>query len=385
MTPDDWDIVIVGGGLGGLSLAVEFAQPELAHLRVLVLEKRAAYIRDRTWSYWHTEEHRYSSLERKRWKSWRLSYKTTTAQHDSSSPYCTLDADAFYRFATTEIARSPNVTIRLNTDVFNISMSQPQGKPCVMLADRSLIQAAWVMDARPNQAPVTSSLCQHFEGWEIETDTDCFDESAVDLMNFQPATHGLHFLYVLPYSPRLALVESTWMSAYSHQPDYEDELRRYLQTRYGVTQFKCVYKERGCLDLQALMRTTGAADGNWKIVALGKAAGTLRASTGFAFLETIAEAGRIAACFNGVSLADVRVKPYRRDWLDSWMDRIFCDGLKADWPRAPEFFMSMFKGVTPATWVSFLSGRPSLMQRLQVSLQLPKFHFLRAARRVLVG
>ena len=51
MTSSNWDIVIVGGGLGGLSLAVELAQPQFAHLRVLVLEKRTAYTRDRTWSY----------------------------------------------------------------------------------------------------------------------------------------------------------------------------------------------------------------------------------------------------------------------------------------------------------------------------------------------
>lgn len=175
------------------------------------------------------------------------------------------------------------------------------------------------------------------------------------------------------------------MSAFEHQPDYAAELRNYLHRRYGLTDYKCVYRERGCLDLQARTRQPEAFDGSSRVVALGKAAGTLRASTGFAFLETIAEARRIAQCFRGLPLADVRVRPYRRDRLDAWMDKIFCDGLKADWPRAPEFFMAMFEGISPETWVSFLSGRPSMMQRLQVSLQLPKLHFLRAARRVLVG
>jgi lycopene beta-cyclase len=382
MTVNDWDVVIVGGGLGGLSLAVELAQPEFAHLRVLVLEKRAAYSRDRTWSYWHTHAHRYSGLERKRWHAWRLSFKGITAKHDGESAYCTMDADTFYDFAVAQIAQAPNVQLSMNCGVRDVVAGE---KPTVVLADGSVLTAAWVMDGRPNQAPLAGSLCQHFEGWEIETAADCFDDSAVELMNFQPATNGLHFLYVLPYTPRQALVESTWMSAFSHQPDYATELRDYLQSRYGITHFKCVYKEAGCLDLQAQTRQANAPGARSRVVALGKAAGTLRASTGFAFLETIAEAKRIALCFNGVALADVCVPPYRRDWLDAWMDKIFCDGIKADWPRAPEFFMAMFKGVSPNTWVSFLSGRPSLAQRLQVSLQLPKLHFLRAVRRVLVG
>ena len=378
----DWDIVIVGGGLGGLSLAVELAQPEFSHLRVLVLEKRAAYSRDRTWSYWNTQVHRYSALERKRWNAWRLSFNGVSAQHESTRAYCTMDSNAFYDFACSQIAQAPNVELTMNANVREVLAGD---KPAVVLADGRVLTAAWVMDGRPSRAPLAGSLCQHFEGWEIETTSDCFDDKAVELMHFQPATNGLHFLYVLPYTPRQALVESTWMSAFSHQPDYAAELRAYLQSRYGITQYKCVYREAGCLDLQAQTREPSALDGSSKVVALGKAAGTLRASTGFAFLETIGEAKRIARCFSGVALADVRVVPYRRDWLDAWMDKIFCDGIKADWPRAPEFFMAMFKGVSPNTWVSFLSGRPSLGQRLQVSLQLPKLHFLRAVRRVLVG
>ena len=382
MTATDWDVVIAGGGLGGLSLAVELAQPEFSHLRVLVLEKRSAYTRDRTWSYWHTHTHRYSGLERKRWNSWRLSFKGVSAEHLGSSAYCTMDANAFYDFAVAQIALAPNVQLKMNVAVADVIAGDT---PKVVLQDGTLVTSAWVMDGRPNAAPLTSSLCQHFEGWEIETPTDCFDDSAVELMNFQPAKNGLHFLYVLPYGPRQALVETTWMSAFSHRPDYTSELRDYLQSRYGISDYKCVYKEAGCLDLQARTRQAAALNGRGKVVAIGKAAGTLRASTGFAFLETIAEARRIASCFSKVNLADVAVPPYRRDWLDAWMDKIFCDGLQADWPRAPEFFMAMFKGVSPGTWVSFLSGRPSMMQRLQVSLQLPKLHFLRAARRVLVG
>lgn len=63
---------------------------------------------------------------------------------------------------------------------------------------------------------------------------------------------------------------------------------------------------------------------------------------------------------------------YLRDWLDLWMDKILCDGLMADWPRAPEFFLAMFKGVRAETLVAFLTSRPTMMQQLQVSLQLPK-------------
>ena len=389
MTTTDWDIVIVGGGLSGLSLAVELAQPEFVHLRVLVLEKRLEYLRDRTWSYWSDwsmRPHRYTALERKRWHAWRVSFNGKHARQkavtNTDLAYCTMDADAFYAFAKTQIVAAPNVHLQMG-----MSVSQVHDGPVqtLLLADGTTLRSTWVMDARPLGMPKAHSLCQHFMGWEVETPVDCFDDSTVELMDFQPASSGLHFLYVLPYGSRQALIESTWMSPYAHQPDYETELKNYLQSRYGLTSYKRVYQEQGCLDLQATPRTYPVTDGSYKRVSLGRAAGTLRSSTGFAFLETIADAKRIAQCFANVPLAAVCVPPYRGDWLDRWMDKIFCDGLMADWPRAPEFFLAMFKGVAAQTLVAFLTGRPSMLQRLQVSLQLPKWHFLRAARRVLTG
>ena len=382
----DWDVVIVGGGLSGLALAVELAQPEHAHLRVLVVEKRKQYLRDRTWSYWSTHVHRYSELERKRWHAWRVSVNGRHAlqktAHNNLLAYCTMDADAFYAFAQKQIAAAPHVHLQLGVTVSKIQEGHPQ---TVLLEDGTELRTMWVMDARPLGQPDASALCQHFVGWEIVTPIDCFDETTVELMDFQPAKAGLHFLYVLPYGPQQALIETTWMSPYAHSPDYELELKNYLQSRYGVTAFERVYEEQGCLNLQSTPRTYRVTDGSYKTVSLGRAAGTLRSSTGFAFLETIADAKRIAQCFVNVPLGAVRVPPYCRDSLDVWMDKIFCNGLVADWPRAPEFFLSMFKGVAVHTLVAFLTGRPTLMQRLSVSLRLPKWHFLRAVRRVLTG
>lgn len=379
-----WDVVIVGGGLSGLSLAVELSQPQFAHLQVLVLEKRTEYLRDRTWSYWATQPHRYTALERKRWKAWRVRFNGRQAVQQASPQselaYCTIDADAFYAYAKTQIAASAHVHLQMGMSVSDIEDGAVQ---TLLMADGTTFSGTWVMDARPLGKPRSTSLCQHFMGWEIQTPIDCFDDNTVELMDFQSAKNGLHFLYVLPYGPRQALIETTWMSAHSHQPDYETELKNYLTSRYGLADYKRVYQEQGCLDLQSTPRIYPVTDGSYKTVALGRAAGTLRASTGFAFLETIADARRIAHCFKNVPLASVRVPPYCPDGLDGWMDRIFCDGLAAEWPRAPEFFLAMFNGVAANTLVAFLTGRPSLMQRLLVSLQLPKLHFLRAARRVL--
>ena len=370
----DWDVIIAGGGLGGLSLAVELSQPAFSHLKVLVLEKRTHYQRDRTWSYWARQPHRYSALERRRWSKWAVMLDGRRAEQKSCTDYCTIDADAFYDFAQSQIAAASHVGLRMGVTVTDV-IDAPL--PEVSLVDGSRLSARWIMDARPPGAPLPESLCQRFMGWEIHTEIDCFDTDVVELMDFQRASNGLHFFYVLPYGPRHALVESTWLSPFSHQHDYEAELCAYLRQRYGVTQHRLVYQEHGCLNLQLPPRTVSGAH----IVPLGRSAGTLRPSTGFAFLETIADAKRIAHCLASANNDLVSISSFRRDTLDLQMDKVFFEGLSADWKRAPEHFMALFEGLDAETLVAFLAGKPAFVQRLKVAMQLPKLHFLRAAGR----
>lgn len=374
MQKADWDVIIVGGGLGGLSLAVELSQPAFSHLKVLVLEKRTHYQRDRTWSYWARQPHRYTSLERRRWSKWAVTLDGRRAEQLSRTSYCTIDADAFYKFAQSQIAASSHVHLRMGVTVTDV-IDAPV--PEVSLVDESRLSARWIMDARPPGKPLPESLCQRFVGWEIHTETDCFDIDVVELMDFQRASNGLHFFYVLPYGPRHALVESTWLSPFSHQHDYEAELCGYLHQRYGVKQHRLVYQEQGCLNLQLPPPIVCGAH----IVPLGRTAGTLRPSTGFAFLETIADARRIAQCLASATNDLASISSYRRDTFDLQMDKVFFEGLSADWKRAPEHFMALFEGLDAETLVAFLAGRPAFVQRLKVAMQLPKMHFLRAAGR----
>jgi lycopene beta-cyclase len=383
MNPATWDVVIVGGGLAGLSLAVELAQPEHAHLRVLVLEKRSHYERDRTWSYWSAQPHRYTALERRRWQHWAVSFDGKRQVQSTDAPlqcgYCTLDADAFYAFAVAQITAAPHIELRMNCPVCTISEAL---LPVVRLHDGRPESALWVMDARPVAPALTgdsAGLHQHFVGWEIHTDTDCFDDQVVELMDFQAASAGLHFFYVLPYSRRSALVESTWISGSAVQPDYAAELRHYLHSRYGLQAYDCVYREQGSLPLQR----TPSASANPRIVKLGQAAGTLRASTGFAFLETIADAQRIANCLRRSPPEQARIPAFRRQRLDGWMDSVLFAAMQAQWAEAPRLFMALFGGTRADTLLPFLAGRATLRQRLSITLPLPKRAFLRAAWQVL--
>ena len=57
MQKADENVFFVGGGLGGLSPAVEPSRAEFVHLKVRVSGKRTPYQRDRAWSYWSRQPH----------------------------------------------------------------------------------------------------------------------------------------------------------------------------------------------------------------------------------------------------------------------------------------------------------------------------------------
>jgi lycopene beta-cyclase len=387
-----WDIVIVGGGLSGLALAAELAAPEFAQLSVLVLEKRLEYLRDRTWSYWAPvagTQHRYSHLERARWRQWSVALDSQTCVHASNMhTYATLDADAFYAAASQTIAAAPHVQLRLGTGVASMhALDQGRGEPkgvCVTTDEGEAIQARWVFDARPPQRVAPSTLVQQFAGWEVHTEHDAFDASTVQLMAFEPHAKGLHFWYVLPYSARSALVESTWISPASWQPDTTRELQQYLAQRLQGGPYSVAYREQGVLALEAAQQAPAPL-----AVALGRGGGTLRPSTGYAFLDTLAHAKGLAdslrlALARG-DMASVRTnwqaQAFKRPTSDHWMDGVFLNALSQDWLRAPQYFMQMFERVGADGVVAFLAGHASVAQRLAIMRALPVAPFASAALR----
>jgi lycopene beta-cyclase len=387
-----WDIVIVGGGLSGLALAAELAAPEFAALSVLVLEKRPAYVRDRTWSYWAPTtgtQHRYSALERARWGQWAVSVGDRTCLHTSQQlVYATLDADAFYTAALQTVVQSPNMQLQLGSGVASIAVHSANQSATVTTEQGVTVQARWAFDARPPQQVAQSALVQQFAGWEVHTEHEAFDASTVQLMAFEPHAKGLHFWYVLPYSARSALVESTWISPASWQPDTTLELQQYLAQYLQGKPYAVAYREQGVLPLSAVQQASASP-----VVALGRGGGTLRPSTGYAFLDTLAHAKGLADSLRtslnhgGAEKARLSWQPqaFTRPATDHWMDAVFLNALSQDWLRAPQYFMDLFERVGADGVVAFLSGSASVAQRVAIMRALPVMPFASAALRRLVA
>ena len=89
-------------------------------------------------------------------------------------------------------------------------------------------------------------MLQHFLGQEIEVERPVFDDSTAILMDFRvDQTHGMHFIYLLPFSPTRALVESTLFSTKILEDEfYIDSINQYLSSHYGVSPKEIIHQEK---------------------------------------------------------------------------------------------------------------------------------------------
>jgi lycopene beta-cyclase len=417
--PPTWDIVIAGGGLSGLAMAVELAQPQFSHLKILLVEQRSHYQRDRTWSYWASNAvgtcaHDYEHLERSRWSHWQLAHagdKVISNGFDhigGNFSYRTIDADDFYADTMAKITACPHIELRLGTTVSSIgALGVGADRPCQVKLEQmgcsEVVYTKLLIDARPARVErntaeeAAASLVQHFVGWEIEMDPtgfNFFDPTTPDLMDFRPATDGLHFFYVLPYSPNRALVEATWVSAPNLQPDYAAQLRSYIAKRWKSPRYRTLYEEKGSLPLLPITTTSTTSIAKtsqlpaW-LVHIGRGAGTLRASTGFAFLETLADCKRLSHQISAYpfhandAVARKPLLAFQRGAVDRWMDHLFLHVMASNWVAAPSLFIQLFKNTPTDRLIRFLSGNANALDRLYVITSLPKKQFLMPLARAL--
>jgi len=146
------DLLILGGGAAGLSLARRLAEQGATAPRTLVLESRAAYADDRTWCFWMQPTAQLPHLVKRRWAKVSLASSTERVLVDCAEfPYALLPSGGFYQESSELIARSENVRLVLGVSV--------QGEPrkvdgqWEVATSAGVQRARWIVDTRPPAAP----------------------------------------------------------------------------------------------------------------------------------------------------------------------------------------------------------------------------------------
>ena len=361
-------LVILGGGLAGLSLAARLAR-ERRGPRVVLLESRTAYHDDRSWCFWRPERHDLSHLVSHRWKSWTFSDSDGLIFRHAvpGLAYQYIRGSDFYAHAQAEIAASERIDLRLGVAVKSVTAISDGVQ---VETSVGTVIAGQVIDTRPRAT--AAMLYQSFVGFELERDDALpFDPREVTLMGSLDAdAEGLRFVYVLPLGPHRAIVEWTrFGGAPIGQERLTGELN-YELTKLGLSGARRVRAEGGVLAMGLGRPTSPMIE---RVVVAGNAGGALRPASGYGFLRIQRWAKlcteRLLAGYDAVGHPpEPRVR--------GAFDRIFLQAVRAQPERTADYFLALARGVPPSALVRFLSDGARPADYAHIISSLPWVPFL---------
>ena len=349
----EFDYVIIGGGCSGLSLAYELEINKMLDNKSLaIIEPRQEYKRDKTWSFWKVNDHNFDDCVIKSWNTFTINTSKNSNELKSQKfPYQSINSGKFYSKINSKLSSNSNISFFKNLTELDISKS---------IVFNSVIE----------NEPDKSELWQHFQGFEIETQKDIFDDSIINLMDFDCEQRDeVHFFYTLPFSKNRALIETTWISNLEDKSlmNYDFQLENYIKKNLGIKNYQIKFTERGAIPL-----SRNFINQDKKKINIGSAGGMTRLSTGYTFLNIQSHSKYIRENLNNME----KIQDYKLGKKYEILDKLFLKVLKNNPRKMPEIFYNMFKGSTDSV-IKFLSNKSNIFEDINIILKMPKWLFIK--------
>lgn len=363
-----FDFLIAGGGVSGLSLACHLARA-FPGRSIAVVDKNPRDLDKRNLSYWSRRPTLWDAHARGDWS--RLVVRTDRFDRTfelGEYRYRSVRGADFAAAAHRLLEQHPAVS-RVEAEVTEL---RDDSRGAALAAGGEWLEGEWLFDGRllaedAQARPGRVLLRQHFLGWEVETERDAFDTAAPTFLDFRVGQEGAtRFFYVLPFSPRHALVE---LVAHGEAPD-EAMLAEHLAHRLGVEAYRTVAVESGASPLtdRPFRRRLGA-----RTLAIGVHGGRLKASTGYAFTRIERDSEAIVASLRRHGHPFDLPRDRR---LFRLLDTLLLRVMQRSPPRIAGAFEGLFGRNPIARVLRFLDEEATLGEVLRVGWSMPALPFL---------
>lgn len=372
----EFEFVIAGAGLSGLTLALELATA-FEHRPLLLVDPIAARVGvddpaderlDRTIGFWCAGAPPFAELVTRSWSQ--------LDTHDGAGPY-TLELGALRYHALRWSSLRDHLLARLRARP-QVTLRHGQVERFVegdaglrVVVDGEAHAARWGFDSRLAheqlvRAPGHVLAWQRFCGLHIETAADRFDPQRASFMDLRASTNEqVAFLNVVPASCRSALVYRVELAPEPENPQLDAALERDLRERLGLRDWTVHGHERGALPLSDQRWARRVGD---HVLRVGIAGGRLKPSSGYAFTRILAD--------NQAILASLRERGHpfalpRERARFRCLDGVLLELLVERPTLGPQLFEGLFRECSTDTLFALLDERASLAQIIEVMLAMP--------------
>lgn len=373
-------IAVVGGGLAGLSLALQLQDQSAFRGRLTIYEARDRYADDRRWSFWPVVAHPFLAGPLQRYSQLRITARGRTMLFDcADTPYACFASGDLYAEAQSRLAGDPRFELRMGAAVTAIEADTEAATVRTGDGDARYDR---VFDARPRR--IEPEFLQWFVGGEVEVPAGTAMPTPV-LMDFDmvrseadASSDAIIFGYALPQREDTVLVQLTYFLPRGTPPpaDAWAGWRRYVVERLGLDPERLLREECGAIPMHP---TRARVDVSSRLQPLGGAAGWIRAATGYGFVDTQRAAERLAEALVHAPHTAAQVRARAR--IDDAMDAVLLEAMRRHPQQVGGWFLRLFERCPPAGLIRFLSSEATVRDRLAVIAALPPSPFIAAMLR----
>lgn len=376
----DFDYIIIGAGLSGLSLVLEILNsPVVASKSILILEKSLKNYPNRTWCFWEESGvNTFQHLVHCQWnKAEFILNDRTHVSELSPFNYKMIRSETFRDYAFKKIRNSSNVKL-LEADIDSISRLDSKME---VQSSSGKFSADLVFDSRFDINILNSYnghvFYQQFTGWFIETEKPVFDPEKARLMDFRASQRDeVAFFYVLPEAANKALVEFTLFTQKPRPQNYfKEALKTYISqnfnTGYHIQNWE--YGNIPMTDFPFYPNKNG-------VIPIGTAGGCSKTSTGYTFTFIQKQVKNIVS-----SLSEGKVYQMEDRGRFNLYDRILLNILNSYPEKGADIFFTMFEKNPAEKVLRFLNNESTIPEEINLFSRMPIGLFSKAAVKELAG
>ncbi|MGM1055059.1 MAG: lycopene cyclase family protein [Bacteroidota bacterium] len=367
MWSSNYYYVIVGGGLAGLQLALEFSRDLFFKGKsIAIIDPNLNNPGHKTWCFWEKGSGKWNDIVTKDWdKAKFISSTTNKTLNLSPYTYKMIRSIDFYKKVKKELEATGDFHF-IEDEILNID-------PVKMKAEgrKSGYTATHFFDSRISseylEDPKSSTIFQHFKGWIIETEKPQFDSSVFTMMDYRlKFKESTSFTYVLPLSENRALVEFTFFTPFlTEEAVYDEYLKNYIENILKIENYKITESEKGVIPMTDYPFHLESIP---EITKIGTGGSWVKGSTGYSFKHTEKKVAQIIENIHAgkIPSKDLIIKRF------NWYDGIFLNVLQENNDLGEGIFSKFYSKNTPQEIFKYLDEETVFSEEIKIMISL--FH-----------